>query len=239
VEVRAERHGGGEGVKKTTLLVLALVLGSVSLGLAKDTGPEVRGLDELAEQKGRFEVTLIRPDTDLGTYTRLYPHEVRLRPQRQSGAAPAAPGSLIGKRADSRPDFSRDDVAQLEGFLRDALVRELGRSESIQLVEESGPATLILRTAVVDVASRKAPRSARRSGHGERLLTAGTLFFDLIDSRSGVLLARIGERRKIKRVDQPEQSYGTTGPWPEVGPWAEQAARDLLQELEDASAGSS
>ena len=215
-------------MKNSMLLALALVLVSVNFALATDIGPPAQGLDELVEREGGFDVTLVRPGADLGAYSTVYPWKVTLRVR---GGVDEAVPATAGDHAESDSGFTRDDVELLKGFLSDALARELGRGESFQLVEEPGPTTLILRAAVVDVTSRKAPNSARQSGHGKRLLTAGTVYFDLIDPQSGVLLARVGERRKIKRVDQSDESYGTTGPWPEVGPWAEQAASDLLRAL--------
>ena len=65
-----------------------------------------------------------------------------------------------------------------------------------------------------------------------KLVGEGTFVFDLIDAETGVYVARINERRKIRRAK------GSSGPadaamlWKDVRSWARQAASDLYDELE-------
>ena len=79
-------------------------------------------------------------------------------------------------------------------------------------------------TSVQHIDLKSAPSS---SGRSQPLLSRGTVQFDLIDSETGVILARFGERGKIPRTDEPD------GPWADVGEWARLVTADLLQELKN------
>ena len=76
------------------------------------------------------------------------------------------------------------------------------------------------------------------------LATVGeaTLFIDLIDAETGVIQARVGERRKIQppgsgRIDEFSMPTNSVTVWSDVGRWARSAASKLRRELEKAQKG--
>jgi len=217
-------------MKNTTLLILVAVL-IAGVGLAKnlDTGYEPEGLDELVAQKGLFKTTMIRPGADLSRYTKLYPKKVMLV-IRDSGpkAEQPATGSLLGKRSGGGVMPEWQEIEQLKRTINDALVAELGQSSNLELVHADGPGTLVLRSAVTEIVCDESSKNKTVDGDPVLMLSQGTIVFDLIDGETGLIQARMGERRKCR---SPKGEKPQPVAWPNVAHWAEDAATDLCSEL--------
>lgn len=216
-------------MKKTGLLILVVGL-IAGVGLAKnlETGHEPEGLDELTKQKGLFKTTLIHPDADFSHYTKLYPKKVMLviRDPGPRNEQPST-GSILGQRSRSGVMPEWEEITQLKKIINDAVVAELGRSSGFELVHDAGHETLVLRASVIDIVCDESSEIETEDGEPAPLLTQGTIVFDLIDGETGVIQMRIGERRKCRRA----KNLPSSGPWPNVGHWAELAAADLSREL--------
>ena len=221
-------------MKRTILLVVALAL-TASWSHARDRGPgySPEGFDELTKQKGIFKTTLIHPDAEFSRYSRLYPKKVvlQLREQRPPEAEQGT-GRLVRKRSRGTaiPDY--EDLVKLRQILNDAIVNELAHSEAFQLVHEEGPETLVLRASFTDVVTDISTESGRSGGKQKPFSAQGKIFFDLIDAETGVIQARVGERRKRSRKGDSETSTDAEPQWANVCNWAANAAADLRQELE-------
>jgi hypothetical protein len=198
------------------------------MGFAGTTAdnPEPEGIDDLKKVKGGlFKQCLVQPDAIFSDYGKLLTYRVRLQFNiQQARAARAGTGSMISAREEPPVTISGADQAEVARVIDEAFALELGSGEAFSLVHEAGPATLLVVTSVEDIDLRGAPSS---SGRSQPLLSRGTVQFDLIDSETGVILARFGERSKIPHTGESD------GPWSDVGEWARLAAADLLQELKN------
>lgn len=221
-------------MRKEILLVLAVALtASSSLARDKSSGDMPEGFDELTKQKGHFKTTLIHPDADFSKYNKLIPTKVRLEFRDQSRAErPAATGSLVRKRSKPRAIPDREDVAKLAQIFNDALANQLGRDGEFQLVQEAGPDTLVVRVAVTDIVCDISSESVNQDEKQKPFAAQGTIVFDLIDAETGVIQARIGERRKSRRADDSAAPPDVPVEWTNVCAWAEHAAADLSLELD-------
>lgn len=216
-------------MKRAVLLIAGVVL-VAGLGMAKsiDTGYEPEGLDELTKEKGIFKTTLIHPDADFSRYTKLNPRKVMLVVRQGAPRSEQKEtGSLIGSRSRTvvMPEF--EDLAQLKQIIGETIDAELESCAECELVHDSGPGTLVLRIAVTDVLFDEVSKSKSSNGEPVPIFKQGTIVFDLIDGETGVIQARLGERRKCAPVKASE----ITEPWPNVVDWAELAAADLGREL--------
>ncbi len=225
-------------MKKTLVLLMVLVAGSV-FAKSFDTGYDPEGLDELTKQKGTFKTTLVRPGTDFSRYSKLNPRQVALvirDPGQQELEQPT--GRLIGSRSRGgvMPDW--EDITELKQILDDTIATELDAKTELELVDDPGPGTLVLQATVTDAVFDETTKIKTADGEPALVLSQGTIVFDLIDGETGVIQARLGERRKC----QPSKyvsSTGSTGPWPCAGDWTEDAVTDLCQELKRIRKGAS
>jgi len=221
-------------VKKTILLILALSL-ATGLSYARNPGPSSgpEGLDDLTKQKGLFKTTLINPDAEFSSYSKLCPKRVLLQ-FRGPGPAQdeATTGSMVRKRSRGAEIPEGEDLATFRQIITDAFVSELGSCELIELVEEGGPETLFVRATVTDIVTDIASKSGKADKTPKPFSVQGDITFDLIDAETGVLLARLGERRKSGKVGDSVVPPDVGAEWLNISSWAEQAAADLHQELE-------
>lgn len=227
-------------MKKTTLLILTLAL-VIGTGFAaqdkKSSGSATNGL---VKQKGVFKHTTIRPDADFTSYSKIYPRTVTLqfRERVEQQERSAATGSLIRKKHKKGFMVNDADTAKFKEIVHDAYIKELNETD---LFEVSPTATiedtLILRAAILDIVLKIPPSSTRRVDTQIPLIGEGTIVFDLIDAETGTVLARVGERRGIRRVGATVDGGDKTMLWPDISRWAQKAASDLLRQIERSNEG--
>lgn len=219
-------------MKKLILPVLVMLLVSgVIFAKNLDTGYEPEGLDELAKQKGVFKTTLVRPDADFSRYTKLNARKVMLvvrDPGPQSTQKET--GSLIGSRTRVAVMPQYEDLAKLKEIINETIVSELNCNAELEMVHASDAETLVLRAAVTDVVFDETSKIKTADGEPAPVLSQGTIVFDLIDGETGVIQARMGERRKC-RVPKDTSPDDENGSWSSAAGWAQLAASDLCQEL--------
>lgn len=227
-------------MKKTVLVMIALAFFAVS-GVAKnlDTGYEPQGLDELAKQKGTFKTTLVRPGADFSRYTKLNPRQVALviRDPGQQGLKQPT-GRLVGPKGGSgvMPDWEQID--ELKGIIDDTIATGLSGGSELEVVDEAGPGTLVVRAAVIDAVFDETTKIKTAEGEPALILSQGTIVFDLIDGETGVIQARLGERRKCQ-LSKYASSNPSNASWPCADAWTEEAVNDLCQELNRVQSGAS
>ncbi|MCP4900393.1 MAG: DUF3313 domain-containing protein [bacterium] len=189
------------------VVLLAMALPST---LKASSEPEITGFDDLVKAKSRFAETWVRPGADLSQYTKIYPTEALLHLSEDQGQPMRRTGSVV-----HRPVFDEEHLQKLKEVVSQAVIAELERT-GFETVQESSPSTLILRIALLDITTQ----------NGMERLDEATVLFDVIDSETGVIQARLGQRSNIP--------FGRNRPWEDVGLWAQKAAWDLQHTLRKA-----
>ena len=180
-----------------------------------------------------FKTTLINPETDFSSYSKLCPTRVLLQ-FRGPGAAQdeSTAGSLVKKKGRSAEVPDGEDIETFRQVVTDAVVSQLGDCEVIELVEAAGPETLFVRATVTDIVTDIVSKSEKGGENPKPFTVQGEISFDLIDADTGVLLARVGERRKGRKASDGTPPPDAGAEWVIIWSWAQQAAADFRQELE-------
>ena len=198
---------------------------------------QVTGEDDLVQEKGPWAGTLIHPDADISKYSKLYMWQGVF--DFREGGAKSSGTSAEALRGQTGAYYVREESKEkFKQVFGDAVVKELGRSKLFEVVDTVGPGTLLVRAGVLDIVSDVPPDATRR---GEVYLAAvgsGVIFFELIDAETGVIQARVAERRNIQPQSRM-QSVNTIPTnantvWIEVERWAREQAQKLRKELEKA-----
>ncbi|HSN56090.1 MAG TPA: DUF3313 family protein [Candidatus Sulfomarinibacteraceae bacterium] len=211
------------------LLAILTVLAGLGLALGAGAASEPEGLDALVPQESGFDTTLVRPGIDVSDYKRVAaePVELEFRELVLEESEPAV-GSMISKRIERIGRPKRKDVKKTQQAFDEALRDELRRSGRLEVVDEPGSGTLIVRPAVVDIISSELAAAGQRPDPDTPPILRGTIVFDLIDAETGAIQARLSERRGI------DLAAGDAGD-PRFAPivdWARSAAADLVAALE-------
>lgn len=221
-------------MKKTVVLVLVMTL-AVSYAIARNSGPSVGpdGLDQLTKEKGLFKTTLVNPEADFSRYNKLCPKRVLLQ-FRGPGVVQdeSTAGSMVRKKSRGAEVPNGEDIEIFRQVVSDAVVSQLGDCEVIELVEAGGPETLFVRATVTDIVTDIVSKSEKGGENPKPFTVQGEITFDLIDADTGVLLARVGERRKGRKAGDAVTPPEAGAEWVIIWSWAEQAAADFRQELE-------
>jgi len=132
---------------------------------------------------------------------------------------------------------NEESKEKFKEIVKDTVVKELARSKEFEIVDQIAPRTLLVRGAVLDIVSNVPPNL---TGGGIHLASVGeaTMIFELIDAETGVIQARVGERRNI----QPDTRMNTVNAapvnaasvWNDVKQWARDEAQVLRKALDKA-----
>ncbi len=199
----------------------------------------VQGEEQLAATEGEFRNVWVHPDADLAEYEKLYAWEpaFHFREVEESPAIRSTTQMLSGR---NQGPYSLEPEARerFESIVSEALLEQLRRSKEFELVDQIGPDTLIVRGAFVDIVSSVPPESASRLRMHLADVGEATFVCELIDAETGVIQARISERREIRppsrmnRVSDMPATRATI--WNDVRIWAVDLAVDLRRQLERA-----
>jgi len=215
----------------------AILIAGVVCAQEASTEKSVTGSDELVQQKGAFAGTWIRPDADITRYTKLYLWDSVFQ-FREGGEE--STGTTIGtSRGDQGPYAVRDESKKkFEQVVGESFVKALGQSKVFEVVDTVGPGTLIVRGAVLDIVSDVPPT---RTGVNDVYLSAvgeATFVIELIDAETGVIQARVAERRRIqppgRMYDVSSVPANSATVWSDVKLWANQVGQDVRRALEKA-----
>jgi hypothetical protein len=227
-------------MRRTASIVAALVLMS-GLSLAQQEPPttQITGVDELVtKEKGAFLQTWIRPDVDITRYSKLLVWQTQFQ-FRDVGETPRSmPTSMLRHDLEDHFTVREEERQRFQQVVNETLVEELERSKMFEVVDTPGPGTLILNPMVADIVSNVPPQT---TGLVDVYLSAvgeATIFFELIDAQTGVILARAGERR---RIQPPDRLYevsrlpaNSATIWADVKRWSADVGRDLRVALDKA-----
>ncbi|MEN8163210.1 MAG: hypothetical protein ABFS37_03695 [Acidobacteriota bacterium] len=224
-------------MKKTVLALLAIIL-VAGTPFAQEAPPvtEVTGEDELVKEKGRYQETWVRPDADMSRYSRLYLWHPEF--EFREGGDTTTGTEISRSRGEQGPfEIRKESREKFEQVVSDVVVKELARSKVFEVVNEVGPDTLIVRASVLDIISNVPPNvaSTRTRVH---LASVGeaTIVFELIDAETGVIQARIAERRRIQPPGRMHQvsavPANSVTVWNDITLWASGEAQTLRRELD-------
>ena len=221
-------------MKKAAYLLFCGVLMAGVLYAQDAPVEKVTGADDLVQEKGPWEGTWIHPDADISKYSKLYMWESLFK--FREGGATSAGTTMQMMRGDSSGPYAvtEESKEKFKQVVSDAVVKELARSKMFEVTDTVGPGTLLVRGAVLDIVSYVPPNLREDRVH---LASVGeaTFVFELIDAETGVIQARVAERRNI----QPPSRMNTvnTAPvnaasvWNDVEQWARGEAQFLRKEL--------
>jgi hypothetical protein len=219
------------------MIPLIVAAGTLAAGLAyaQQEPARVTGADALVKEEGRFKETWVHPDANIKQYSKLYVW----RPAFQFRDVGEKGGGTTSSMLQSGGPYPVDEeeMKKFEEVVVNVFLEELQRSETFELVNEIGPDTLIVRGGVLDIISKVPPRTRA----GNAYLSAvgeGTFIIELIDSETGLMQARIGERRRIQPPGTTQSAFSKPANaatiWADVEQWARGFASDLRRELEKA-----
>ena len=221
----------------TILFVAALLITGVAFAQEAPPIEKVTGDDELVKQKGPWEGTWVHPGADISKYTKLYMWESVF--QFREGGATSSGTTMQMMRGDQSGPYAvtEESKEKFKEVVSEAFVKELSHSKMFEVVDTIGPGTLAVRGAVMDIVSFVPPRL---SGGGVHLASVGqaTMVFELIDAETGVIMARVAERRNIQpdsRMNQVNAApTNSSTVWNDVKRWAGDEAKSLRKGLEKA-----
>ena len=213
-------------------LGMAAVLAASALLVACNTTPtptsEVShdGLTRI--EKAGFDQVWVKRGTDLSPYKRIKLEGVGI----EYRPAKCARNTM---QASSQQEFCLDDKQKqrLVDIMRESFRSELAKSTRFTLTDDVGPDVLLIRGALLDVVSYVPPEPI---GRGDIFLNAvgeATLIFEIRDSASNAILARVADRRAAERAgDMPQRSNRVTNSF-EVERAARAWASILRQRLDN------
>ena len=224
-------------MKKAAVLLFCGVLMAGVLYAQDPPVANVTGGDDLVQEKGPWQGTYIHPEADISKYSKLYMWESLFK-FREGGKKSAGTTMEMMRGNDSGPyAISDDSKEKFKKVVGEAVVKELARSKEFTVTDKVGPGTLLVRGAVLDIVSYVPPNL---SGGGIHLASVGeaTIVFELIDAETGVVQARVADRRNIQpqqRMNQVNSApVNSATVWNDVEQWARGEARTLKKELDKA-----
>jgi hypothetical protein len=199
---------------------------------------EVTGAEDLVKESGAFAGTWVHPDADFSQYSKLYMWESVFQ-FREGGETSYGTTAQMMRGDVSGPfEVTEDSKEKFREIVTDAIFGELGRSKLFEVTDEVGPDTLLVRAGVLDITSNVPPNLREFRIHLASV-GQGTIFFELIDAETGIIQARVAERRYIQPQQRMNQQVNTAPAnaatvWNDVERWARDEARTLRKELEKA-----
>ena len=223
--------------RATWFLAAAVSAAGVVHGQEATPGPAITGADELVQKKGELASTWVRPDADIGRYSKLYLWQPEFQFREGGETSAGTTAKLV--RGDGGPyAVGEEDQERFKQQVTDVFVAELARGKLFEVVDAVSPGTLIVRAGFLDIVSDVPPNVERYGNIHLASVGEATIVFELIDASTGVIQARAAERQQI----QPEwRTRGVnTAPansatvWADVERWAREQAQDLRKALEKA-----
>ncbi|MEH6593686.1 MAG: DUF3313 family protein [Halioglobus sp.] len=219
--------------------VLLLIVGSAQAD-DQPTLATVEGAADLEKVKyAKFRETYVNNSADFTRYNKLYLGDAYFdyrdvgEPRRyRSYMHTSSSKSLFG--------ISVKDRQKFEQMTDEAFTKELSKSKNFTITDELDENTILMRGAVVDIISNVPPEFVGRSEVYLANVGAATLVLELLDGRTGEVLARVAERRAMGRpggqIDLGMPTNSVTV-WSDVRRWASSSARRLRTELDLAASG--
>ena len=191
----------------------------------------VEGADDLEQVKrARFRETWVNTSVDFKRYDKLFLGEGVFLFRN-------VPGS--GKKKGAQP-ISEEDRRKFEEIVGEAFRKEIAKGKHFTVVEnnEADENTIVVRGVVADIVSWAPPRHAGIVDTYMATVGEATLALELLDGKSGEVLARVAERGRIGnargQIDGYSMPVNRATIIANVKRWARDAARKLRLELDSA-----
>ena len=197
----------------------------------------VTGADQLVEESGTFQATWINPDAEITNYKKLFMWSAvfQFRDVDDRGGTTT---QMLRNNNSGPFTISEESRARFEEVVFEAISAELARTNIFEMTDQLGPNTLLVRAGVLDIISNVPPNVGRAGNIHFNAVGEATMVFELIDAETGVIQARVAERRRIQprgRMNDVSGSPTTAATvWNDVQRWAREEARTLRRELEKA-----
>jgi hypothetical protein len=145
---------------------------------------------------GSADAAWARPGVDLSRYSKI---------KLQGVGIEYRPGGESGRLYYSRTTEDYYAVTQkqkdaFEALVKEAFLKELGRSEHFTIVEEAGPEVLLVRGGLLDVVSYIPPEPIGASEIFLSRVGEATLVLELRDSVTDTIIARAVDRRAAENT---------------------------------------
>ena len=227
---------------KRTLVLIAVVILATGVALAQEetTPKEVTGGDDLVKQKSKqWGEVWIHPDADISKFSKLYLWNAIFQFRDVSDNKVNRTTTSMMRGDQGYFTISEESREKFKKIVSEVVVKELGRSKQFEIVDQIGPDTLAVRGAVIDIVSTVPTNIGRQGNIHLAYMGEATFYFELIDAETGVIQARVGDRRYI----QPPSGMNSvnTAPtnastvWNDVDMWARDQAMTMRRALDKAA----
>jgi hypothetical protein len=223
-----------------TIAIAATLVAGVTFAQDAPAVKEITGEDELVKEKSKQFLggVWIRPDADISKYENLYLWNAVFQFRDVEGKANQT--TIAMSRGDQGPyAIDKESQEKFKEIVSEAVVKELARSKQFKVVEVVQPRTLLVRGAVADIVSYVPPNVGRYDNIHLASVGEATIIFELIDAETGVIQARVGDRRAIAppiRVNQVNAAPTTSATvMNDVEQWARDQASTLRRALDKAA----
>ena len=228
-------------MKQIAVFVAVMVLAAGVVGAQEQTtATEVTGADDLVKQKSKqWGGVWIHPDADISKFSKLYLWNAVFQFRDVSDHKTNQTTIAMSRGDQGYFAISEESREKFKKIVSEVVVKELDRSKQFEIVDVIGPGTLAVRGAVIDIVSNVPPNVGRQGNVHLAYMGEATFYFELIDAETGVIQARVGDRRYI----QPPSGMNTvnTAPtnsatvWNDVDMWARDQAMTLRRALDKAA----
>jgi hypothetical protein len=219
-------------MKSVMLILLSLfVVGCTTAPPALQTGPDAeRTFDGLVRvDNSRFGEAWADPEVDFSQYNKVMPGGARFEFRAVSKTAGRSSMSRGTQNEFWISDAKRE---QLSDTVSEIFNEELSKAQGWEATAEVGPDVLLIRGALLDIASFVPPEMM---GRGEIYLSSvgqATLVLEGMDSMSGEVIFRAVDRRSIEPAGDTMIRASTVTTWAEVRRTARRWATTLRDGLE-------
>lgn len=228
-------------MKRTlVIIVFAILAAGVSLAQEEAASKEITGADDLVKQKSnKWGGVWIHPDADISKFSKLYLWNAIFQFRDVSDNHVNQTTTAMMRGDQGYFAISEESQEKFKKIVGEIVVKELSRSKQFEIVDTIGPGTLAVRGAVIDIVSNVPPHVGRQGNIHLASVGEATFFFELIDAETGVIQARVGDRRLIQppagmnAVNQAPTNSATV--WNDVEMWAQDQAMTLRRSLDKAA----
>jgi len=139
----------------------------------------------------------VKPDLSLGPYTKLMLDQATVAYQKDPGTRRQSPGGVGGEQNFA---LSPEQMSNLKTMFQEAVFIALTKDDGYVMVDAPGPDVLRISAHLVDLVI-KVPTEPTGGTRRQRTRSYGevTVIFELRDSESEEILARVAERRDPTR----------------------------------------
>lgn len=225
---------------KQIAIITAVVFLISGIAMAQDEAKELTGADDLVKQKSQqWGEVWVHPDADISRYHKLYLWQSVFQ-FRDLGDEQTNRTTTAMLKGDQGP-FAMDEESKskFETIVSEVVAKELTRTKQFEIVDAIGPGTLAIRGAILDIVSNVPPNVGRQANVHLANVGEATFIFELVDAETGVIQARVGDRRVIQppsRMNQVSQvPTNSATVWNDVEMWASDQAMTLRKALDKAA----